>query len=179
MITSSRRLINQVRIFAKQSGAAMTISLTDYPAGKPDLDPVTKAPLLTLGQPGEPKAISLRAFAHTVSIASTAVRFHQEIEVGDVIVDFVPDIVRVDTIGTTSLVAEDYHSIYDFNAANRVPGVTAATATPIILADMDNVRFTIQGKVYAQKKITDQLAASWDAILGDIVLNPYLLTLSA
>lgn len=162
----------------KRKGESVTLKWTEWPDGKPTPDPTTGSSITGVGQAPVQRSLTFKALVHFIAPAVNQVRQHQEVAVGDAIIDFIPQLVKVTAVGNTSLTLNQLCTIYDLNAANRAltSGQTAATSTDIDLWALEDPRFEIAGSTWTQKPIGEGLAKSWDANFGGIVFSrPFLL----
>jgi len=96
-------------------------------------DVYAQAPDPVTGDRGTPTPGTLAspAFVHYVAPAVSSVRQFNEVQVGDVILDFASD---------------------------------------VDLAGKENVRFNVKGKLYVARKLSNELGAAWDVMVGGVQL---------
>lgn len=183
MVSQSRsgHARRQAEIFVKRKGETVSLLWTEWPNGKTTADPTTGATPQDNDHQPVVRTLDFKCLVHFIAPTITSVRQHQEVQVGDAIIDFIPQLVRVTDAGDTDLAVGDLITIYALNLANRAPvvvdGGEAATATTIDLFTLEDPRFIIAGSTWVSKPVGEGLAKSWDAVLagGVIYSRPFLL----
>jgi len=146
-----------------RAGTPITVEWTEWPDGKPEEDPTTGATLATDEQAPVTRSCETRALVHSVQATTSALRMHAELEVGDAILDFATDFLRVLDEGDTALVKSGIVDRWAFNAANRAEDVTEPAAGVVVsLTALEDASFVIDGERWVQKGVGAGLAKSWD-----------------
>lgn len=173
------RGLNLLRKLERKEGTDVTLKWSEWPDGKPTADPTTGASLATEDSAPVQKSLLTKALVHYVTPATSSLRVHAEVEIGDCILEIFHDFVQVTDPGDTALVDGSIVDSYTVAAANRAlaDDDDPAASTVIDIANLDNAYFEIDGQRWVQKKIGDKLIKSWDAIIGNRKFaRSYLLT---
>lgn len=192
------------QIMAKKFGTEVTMQWTEwrqYLSGvetvpfwpsesRPDVDPTTGATVQADSENGlqpELHGTLFKCMVHVVDHALTKYVQHQEVETGDVILDYIPPLVRVVDNGDVylagvSLTASEVYTKYHVDQANRdlsesypLSGV-AVYSTCTLESLNEDQSFVIDGVRYVQKPVGEALSKSWDAIVAGVKFSrPILL----
>lgn len=183
--TRTREALRRAQIRCKSKGQCLTLRWQAWPNGRPTQDPVTGAflPSSSLYEAVE-MSCPTKAFTH-YTLPTSTVRQFSEVQVGDMIADFVLPLVSVATAGNTTLAVGQVCDIVAFNAANRAlsPGQTPATYSGYVhLEDLPNCEVdayptaqdqqnNTNASCWVQAKIGDDLARSWESVFCNLVLG--------
>ncbi len=173
-LSNAARAQRRMEIAAKRLGSTVTLKWTEWPDGKPAVDPTTGAAIETVDQQPVQKTSTANCFVHFIAPGQHVVRQHAEIETGDVILDALPQLKRITDAGTTELVVDSVVTVYALNAANREAS-EAATADDVTLDSLEELSFDVDGVRYVQKQVGERLAKSWDAIVAGFKFSRPLL----
>lgn len=188
-------------IMAKRFGTEITMTWTEwrpYLSGvaiapfwpsteRPASDATTGSSLVDEDGNGlfpEEHETSLKCMVHMVDMSMQRQIQHQEITTGDVILDYLPPLVRVvDRNDVDDGILEDgeVYTSYKFNQANRDLVEADADAVPASGVECtlesinEDLSFTIDSVRYVQKPYGAKLSLSWDAIVTGVKFSRPLL----
>ena len=189
-------------IMAKRFGTEITMNWTEwrpYLSGvavapfwpsteRPEVDPTTGSTLVNANGNGllpEEHGTLLKCFVHLVDMSMQRQVQYQEITTGDVILDYLPPLVRITDhhdVSNTVLHDGEVYTLYKFNQANRDLLEDDDTATPAASEECtleslnEDQSFTIDSVKYVQKPYGAKLSKSWDAIVAGVKFSrPILL----
>ena len=172
--SSAGRAQRSHRITSKTLGTSVILRYTAWTGTKPATDPTTGA-VTSGGDGAAQKSCTFKCFVHFVDLSKQAIRMNQEIETGDLILDYLPTFKVITAAGSTGLTVGDVFTEWAFAASNRA-AATDATATDLVLSDLEDPEFVVDSMRYVQKPIGDKLSKSWDAMFGDVKFSrPILL----
>lgn len=193
----AKRALRDAQLLCKKRGAPILLRWTEWPGGRPTPDPTTGALLVSEdASSGSAEAGPLfqscktRAFTHFISPAMSTARLFAEIQTGDCIMDFVLKLVRIGDAGDTSFTINQVVDLFTFNAANRAltpdqfPAVPSTTdvrletlenASVVIFRSVADQEANVNGDLWVQQKIGENLARSWGVIYSDMCLGQAIL----
>jgi hypothetical protein len=187
---------------AKRFGTEITMTWTEwrpYLSGvavepfwpsesRPAIDPTTGSTLIDPDGNGlQPEAHSttLKCMVHMVDMSLQKQVQHQEIETGDVILDYLPPFVRITDrhdVPEETLADGEVYTLYRFNQVNRdlvdedADAVPASGVECTLESLNEDQSFTIDNVEYVQKPYGAKLSKSWDAIVAGVKFSrPILL----
>ena len=138
----------------------ITIRWEDRSGGT--VDPVTSA--VSAGE-AVARSATVYAVVHYVGPSASGYRAFAEIQTGDAIIDFPISIYRVTDAGDTDLFDGQVLDELQFAKANREldRGEIEALAEEIDISTLTNALIEIDGENWAQQRVGNNLAKSWDA----------------
>jgi hypothetical protein len=116
----------------------------------------------------------VRAFIHFANPSTSAYRKFAEVEVGDAIVDFPLDLLRITDAGDTELTVGDVVDELAFSAANR-DVENSSEGDAIEPFELTNLSIEFGGHRWVQKEIGEELARNWDTLYAGMDINRALL----
>lgn len=174
---SAKRAQKIVKLRTKREGTVIQLQWTEWPNGKPDVDETTGAALVSSDAPNKtpaPRSASVRAHVHFIAPTTSQNRKFAEMAVGDAIVDFPLDLIRVTDAGETSLLAGEIVDEISFSMANRTV-TESALGESVNIEDLENVKLSFGGWDWAQKEIGEELVRSWDTLYSGLNINRAIL----
>jgi hypothetical protein len=183
-IPTAKLAQKRAKLRTKVSGSSVTLSWTEWPNGAPDIDPTTGARPITTDPSLAPvqKTATVRAFVHFVAPITSGKRMFAEVQVGDAIVDFPLDLLRITSSGDTEFEVGDVVDELAFTAANNAldPETDAsAEGDSIEPGDLENLSLEFAGKRWIQKEVGEELAKTWDTLYSGLNINRAMLVCKA
>jgi hypothetical protein len=172
--TNVRFAQKRILIRGKQA-TPIVLKWTEWPNGKPAVDPTTGATLATVSSVPVQKTCNTRAWTHFTGHGGAAVRMNSEVETGDCICEFTAPLIRITNAGGTFLVVGNVVDVFTLNEANRIMPTAPAAGNSVKLEEFDQLIFVIDGDDYVQKKLDDKLVKSWDAIVSGATMSRSIL----
>lgn len=189
------------QIMAKRYGTEVTMQWTEWrpylsgvpvppywpSTNRPDVDPTTGATLADENGNGlQPELHSclLKCMVHVVDHAMSKYVQNQEVETGDIILDYIPPLVRIthrNDVPSEDLAETEVYTQWKFNQvirdfAESNPDDTPATAEECTLESLnEDQSFIVDNVRYVQKPIGAKLSKSWDAIVAGVKFSRPLL----
>ena len=189
------------QIMAKRYGTEVTMHWTEwrpYLSGvpiepfwpsllRPDVDPTTGATLQSDPENGlqpELHGTVLKCMVHVVDHALQKYVQNQEVETGDIILDYIPPLVRIrdrNDVPSEDLTEGEVYTEWKFNQVNRdfeeeFPGSGIAVSEECPLESLnEDQSFIVDSVRYVQKPIGAKLSKSWDAIVAGVKFSRPLL----
>ena len=189
------------QIMAKRYGTEVTMQWTEwrpYLSGvpvppywpsleRPDVDPTTGATVTSDNGDGlfpELHGCQLKCMVHVVDHALQKYVQNQEVETGDIILDYIPPLVRIrdrNDVPSEDLTEGEVYTEWKFNQVIRDfeesnPDDDIAVAEECTLESLnEDQSFIVDSVRYVQKPIGANLSKSWDAIVAGVKFSRPLL----
>lgn len=189
------------QIMAKRYGTEVTMQWTEwrpYLSGvpvapywpsleRPAVDPTTGATIQDDPHNGlqpELHGTKLKCMVHVVDHALQKYVQNQEVETGDIILDYIPPLVRITDhhdVPSENLHDGEVYTEWKFNQVNRdfaeqFPGSGIAASVECTLESLnEDQSFIVDSVRYVQKPIGAKLSKSWDAIVAGVKFSRPLL----
>lgn len=178
-IPTAKWAAKRAKLRTKPDGSSVVLRWNEWPNGKPEEDLTTGAVPVTddATKAPEQKTATIRAFVHFIQPVTSGSRIFTEVAVGDAIVDFPLDLLRVTDPGDTSLADGQVIDEIGFSQANAAiaDGEDSATADAVEPSALENLSMTFAGYTWVQKSIGEELANAWDAMYANININRAML----